>query len=196
LVIDDIYERHYCDILINHNISGDVKKYKGLVPSHCELRCGADYTLLREEFHLAKASKIVFLAMGGTDYGNLNISILEVLEKFKYIYVIVVTTIGNPYLKELKEYVEDKTWIELHINSNSIAKLMKMSDFAIVTPSVTVNEVYFMKLPMIAIVVAPNQDDMAKYLKEHEFLVMDSFDTKILEKFVTQMIGEEREDKV
>ena len=63
LVIDDIYKRHYCDILINHNISGNVKKYKGLVPSHCELRCGADYTLLREEFHLAKASKIVFLAL-------------------------------------------------------------------------------------------------------------------------------------
>jgi len=196
LVIDDIYARHHSDILINHNISGDAKKYRGLVHKECELRCGAEYILLREEFHIAKKSKIVFVAMGGTDYGNLNISILNVLKKFDNINAVVVTTVANPYLEELKEFIDGKAWIELHVNSNSIAKLMRTSDFAIVTPSVTVNEVYFMELPLIAITVAPNQEDMAKYLREHDFFVMDSFDAKILEKFVTQMIGAECEDRV
>jgi len=191
LVVDDTYERHHCDILLNHNISGDAQKYNGLVPQNCELRCGVDYTLLREEFHIAKKSKTVFIAMGGTDYGNLNISILEVLKEFDNLNVIIVTTVANPYLTELEKYVDDKEWIELHINSNSVAKLMKISDFAIVTPSVTVNEVYFMELPLIAITVAPNQEGMAKYLKENGFLIIDKFYSNILESFVIKMIKRE-----
>ena len=50
LSFDDTYEKHYCDILLNHNICADESKYKDLVPKDCELRCGSKYTLLREEF--------------------------------------------------------------------------------------------------------------------------------------------------
>ena len=46
LSFDDTYEKHYCDILLNHNISADEKRYKGLVPDECELRCGCKYTLI------------------------------------------------------------------------------------------------------------------------------------------------------
>ncbi len=186
--IDDTYERHYCDILINHNVSGDAKKYKGLVSAYCELRCGANYTLLRDEFYQAKKSKTVFVAMGGTDYGNLNISILEVLSKFDNLNIILLTTIANPYLKELEKYIEGRESIELHINSSRVAYLMKISDFAIVTPSVTVNEVYFMELPLIAITVAPNQEDMAKFLKESGHLVIDNFSSQELELSIEKML--------
>ena len=151
LAFDDTYEKHHCDIVLNHNISGDKKRYKGLVPKNCELRCGSKYTLLREEFLKIKKQKTVFLAMGGADHSNLNIKILKVLSEFKNIYIEVVTTNANKNINELKKYVKGKENILLHVNSNSIAKLMKKSDFAIVTPSVTVNEVYFMKIPFIAI---------------------------------------------
>ena len=50
MAVDDTYQKHHCDILLNHNISADKKKYKGLVPSGCEVRCGSKYTLLRDEF--------------------------------------------------------------------------------------------------------------------------------------------------
>lgn len=56
-VFDDTYEKHCCDILLNHNISANEKKYIGLVPNKCELRCGSKYTLLRDEFLKEKASK-------------------------------------------------------------------------------------------------------------------------------------------
>lgn len=185
LSFDDTYEKHNCDILLNHNISADKKKYKCLVPKGCELRCGSKYTLLRDEFYEAKKQKSVFLAMGGADDSNLNIKILKVLESFENIKIIVVTTNANQNLDELKKYIKGKKNIALHINSNKIAKLMKKSDFAIVTPSVTVNEVYFMKLPFIAIKTAENQDDIYKYLKKN-FLVLSKFNknqlkTKIIE---------------
>jgi len=199
LSFDDTYERHYCDILLNHNISADVSRYKGLVPNGCELRCGSRYTLLRDEFYKykrknrrtvnTKRSKIkVFLAMGGADHSNINIKILKVIEKFKNIEVILVTTTANRYLKELKNYCKNKKWIKLHINSNMIAKLMSKSDFAIVTPSVTLNEIYFMNIPFIAIKSADNQKDMFRYLKRKRKEVLKRFHAKKLESAMKRLL--------
>lgn len=182
--LDDTYEKHFCDVLLNHNISGDKKKYKGKVPKHCELRCGSKYTLLRDEFLKEKKKKrkkskdnlkTVFIAMGGADHSNINKKILKVLKDFKKIKVNLVTTTANKNLDELKQYCKNKKWINLYINSNKIAKLMRKSDLAIVTPSVTVNEVYFMKLPLIAILTADNQIDMYKYLKKKKYNVLKKF---------------------
>ncbi len=182
LSLDDTYENHYCDILLNHNISADESKYKNKVPAGCELRCGSEYTLLREEFKIEKAKPkvvnekpTVFVAMGGADHSNINIDILEVLKAFKNIHVNLVTTNANKKLKVLERYCNSKSWINLHINSNEIAKLMKHCDFAIVTPSVTVNEICFLEIPFIVIKTADNQIDMYEFLKYSKFSVLDKF---------------------
>ncbi|WP_434637943.1 UDP-2,4-diacetamido-2,4,6-trideoxy-beta-L-altropyranose hydrolase [Sulfurimonas sp. NW7] len=191
MVLDDTYEKHYCDILLNHNISADEKKYKNLVLKNCKLKCGSKYTLLRDEFitekkRLQKSPKkkvkitMIFVAMGGADHSNINIKILKVLQNFKDIKVNLVTTTANRNLEAVQKYCKDKKWIKLHINSNKIAKLMGKSDFAIVTPSVTVNEVCFMKLPLIAIKTASNQDDIYKYLKKKKCFVLKQFSESIL----------------
>jgi UDP-2,4-diacetamido-2,4,6-trideoxy-beta-L-altropyranose hydrolase len=173
LILDDTYERHYCDILINHNISADEKKYEDLVPFWCELRCGAEYALIRDEFIDEKKKKKVFLAMGGADHSNINTLILNILGKFKDIEVSVVTTTANQNLTKLRRYIRRRKWITLYVNSNKIAKIMKRSDFAIVTPSVTLNEVVYMELPFIAIKTADNQDDMYNYLVENNYPVLE-----------------------
>ena len=180
LSFDDTYEKHYCDILLNHNISANESKYKDLIPEYCELRCGAEYTLLRDEFIQQKKMKTVFLAMGGADHSNINIDILEVLKEFKNIDVNLVTTTANQNLEQLQEYVKNKDWIELHINSNKIAKLMRVSNFAIVTPSVTLNEVFFMNLPFIAIKTADNQKDMTQYLLKNNYFILEEFNETLL----------------
>ncbi|WP_457594224.1 UDP-2,4-diacetamido-2,4,6-trideoxy-beta-L-altropyranose hydrolase, partial [Hydrogenimonas sp.] len=149
-VLDDTYEKHHCDILLNHNVYADTKRYKGLVPDYCELRCGPEFTLLRNEFIEAKKKRIrhplsivhnqklqAFIAMGGTDHSNINIDILKALEKFENIHSHIVTTTANCNLDALKDYVADKKNVTLHINTNKVANLMASSDFAIVTPSVT-----------------------------------------------------------
>ena len=202
LSFDDTYEKHHCDILLNHNISADKKKYKDLVPKSCELRCGSKYTLLRDEFieekekkRKVKNSKVktVFVAMGGADHSNINIKILKVLRKFDNIKVNLVTTTANKNLEELKEYVKEMKWISLHVDSNKIAKLMAKSDFAIVTPSVTLNEIYFMEIPFIAIKTAKNQDDMYRCLKKKKYLVMNKFTKTKLKKYVELLLN--RDDK-
>ena len=191
-VLDDTYERHYCDILLNHNINADENRYKGLVPKYCELRCGSEYTLLREEFYREKSIKRkkiydVLIAMGGADTANLNIQILETIPK--YLKVAVVTTTANKNLKVLKAYIAKRENIDLHINSTSIAKLMNQSRFAIVTPSVTVNEIYFMELPFLAIKTADNQEDIFDYLLKSGYKVVDSFDKDKIEKISIELIN-------
>jgi UDP-2,4-diacetamido-2,4,6-trideoxy-beta-L-altropyranose hydrolase len=204
-VFDDTYEKHFCDILLNHNISADKKKYKNLVLKHCELRCGSKYTLLRDEFIEAKKQnkkirkdrkiKTIFIAMGGADHSNINIDILKVVNKVRKenkqnIKVNIVTTNANKNLERLKEYCKNKKWIDLYINSNEIAKLMIKSDFAIVTPSVTVNEVYYLELPILAIKTAENQIDMYKFLKKHKYYVLDKFKKEKLRKVLKKLSKE------
>jgi len=193
LSFDDTYEKHHCDILLNHNISGDKKRYKGLVPKDCELRCGSKYTLLREEF-LQEMSKMkeknkqykktkhknnqtkIFISMGGTDNLNLNTKILEVLKEFNNIKIDIVTTTANKNLNNLQKYIKDSSSnIKLHINTNKIAKLMNNSNLAIVTPSVTVNEIHFLNIPFIAIKTIDNQNEIFKYLKKNNYLVLNNF---------------------
>jgi len=188
LSFDDTYEKHYCDILFNHNVGANKKKYKKLVPKKCKLKCGEKYTLLRDEFYKEKEKnykkkqncRTVFIAMGGADTANLNIKILKVLEEFDNIRVKLVTTTANKHLKQVQKYCENKKNISLYVNSNKIAKLMTKSDLAIVTPSVIVNEVCFMELPFIAIKTASNQNDIFKYLKKHKKNVLNKFDKEKL----------------
>ncbi|MGJ0308753.1 UDP-2,4-diacetamido-2,4,6-trideoxy-beta-L-altropyranose hydrolase [Aliarcobacter cryaerophilus] len=204
-VLDDTYEKHFCDILLNHNISADKKKYKNLVLNHCELRCGSKYTLLRDEFLEAKKQKnsikkdkkmkTIFIAMGGADHSNINIDILKVVNKVrkknkKNIKVNIVSTNANKNLEELKEYCKDKKWINLQINSNEVAKLMIQSDFVIVTPSVTVNEVYYLELPIIAIKTAENQIDMYEFLKKNKYHVLNRFKKEKLKKALKKLLKE------
>ncbi|MFW2605378.1 UDP-2,4-diacetamido-2,4,6-trideoxy-beta-L-altropyranose hydrolase [Aliarcobacter butzleri] len=194
-VFDDTYEKHYCDILLNHNIYADEKKYTNLVPKDCELKCGTNYTLLREEFLEAKKQKqtikknrlkTLFIAMGGTDHKNLNITILKNIKIVckKNIKVNLVTTTANRNLEKLKRYCKDKEWINLHINSKEVANLMNQSDFAIITPSVTANEAYFLDLPFIAIKTAKNQKQMYKFLKTNNYFILKKFNESSLKKYL------------
>jgi len=184
MVLDDTYEKHYCDILLNHNIYADEKKYRDLVPQSCALQCGKRYTLLRDEFIQVKKQKTIFIAMGGSDVANLNKKILKVLKKFQNIKVNLVTTSANPNLTKLQKYIEDKRWITLHIDSTKLAKLMKKSDFAIVTPSVTLNEINYMQLPFIAIQTASNQRYMSEYLVKNNEMILESFNKAKLSFFI------------
>ena len=170
---DDDYREHFCDEIINHNISADKSRYKNpdivkIIPP-----------LVRDEFKREKKIKRekiydYFIAMGGSDTQNLNIKILEILPKDKK--VAVVTTTANKHLKELREYAKDKENISLHVNSDEVAKLLNQSSFAIVTPSVIVHEVLFMQTPFVAIKTAPNQDDIYRYLTKKGYETYESFE--------------------
>lgn len=186
LCLDDTYEPHHCDILLNHNMSADSNRYIGLVPTHCELRCGSAYTLIRDEF---KKEKMIprekkydlFISMGGADTANLTTNILNTLNDS--LTVCVVTTTANAHLDSLKSYIQEKKNIFLHVNSHEIAKLLNQSRLAIITPSVMVHEVLFMNIPFVAVKTVDNQNDMVQYLKQHNYHALEEWDSDSIAQF-------------
>ena len=194
LAFDDTYQPHYCDILLNHNICADASRYASLVPKGCELRCGSAYTLIRDEFKEEKGHKRaklydVFVAMGGTDASNITLHILNAIPQ--YLRVAVLTTTANTHLETLKNYIIDKPTIALHVNSNEMAKIMHQSRLAIITPSVIAHEVLFMNIPLLAIKVAQNQDDMYSYLQEKKYAVLSSFNKTEFRQFLKEILAQE-----
>lgn len=196
LSLDDTYEKHHCDIILNHNMSANTEKYTGLVPNNCEIRCGSQYTLIRDEFIVERGkirkketgNTIIFLAMGGSDYNNITLDILNVLKFFDKININLTVTDSNPNLASLKEFVKNNTWVNIHINSNKLAQLMNESDFAIVSPSVILHEVIYMQLPFIAIKTASNQSDIFNYLKFKNNMIMDTLIIDKLKKYIKLQI--------
>lgn len=196
LSFDDTYAPHYCDILLNHNINAKAIKYKNLLPEGAIVRCGPKYTLIRDEFKRIKRKtrsikdkkiKTVFVAMGGSDQQNVTLKILKVLSKFKNINVHIVTTSSNINLEQLKRFITYRKSFKLHIDSNQLAELMNISDFAIIAPSVISAEVIYMKLPFIAIKTAENQSEIYNFLKSKCFFVLEDFNSEKLEMLVKKM---------
>lgn len=189
-VLDDNFEKHHADILLNHNIYATKNAYKGLVPNACELRCGFNHLLIREEFVNEKTkknnssnspNKKILISMGGADSRNLSTKILSAIKYLKKIEVTLVTTRANKNIHQLKSFINNyQHKIILEIDTNEMAKLMRTSDLIITTPSVTSNEVYYMKIPFIAIKTENNQEHMFKFLKNNNFNVLDSFSSEKL----------------
>ncbi len=196
LSFDDTYEKHYCDILLNHNIYAKYDHYKNLVPDFCEIRCGAKYTLIRDEFRQIKPKKrtinrnnpTVFVAMGGSDTTNISLSVLKILTKFDNITINLATTSANKNLAQLQKFSKAHYNINININNENIANIMDNSDFAIITPSVIVYEVMYLNLPFIAIKTADNQQYIYQYLKDKNYLVINDFDAVLFQNKVIKIL--------
>ena len=195
MVFDDTYEKHYCDVLLNHNIYAEERRYKDLVPLNCEIKCGSKYTLLRTEFLNEKRNIVadkernnIFISIGGTDHSHININILESIKEFNFT-IDLVTTSANQNLDELQTYCEKYNNINLHVNSQEIARLINYSKFTIITPSVIANEVTYLNRPIIAIQTAYNQDDMYKYFMKNNILALKKFENKQLVKLVKEVLN-------
>jgi UDP-2,4-diacetamido-2,4,6-trideoxy-beta-L-altropyranose hydrolase len=189
-VLDDTYEKHCCDTLINHNIYADTTRYADKVPKNCRLLCGSKYTLLRNEFKtLAKGAKKydVFVAMGGSDPQNLSFQIVNLLQNYG-LKIALVSTKANMHLKQLQEFVKIHNNIELFVDTSQVATLMSASKFAIVSASSLLNEIYYLNLPFIAVQTAQNQRYMVEFLQQNGFDAMQAYDAEKLKNFVQKKI--------
>jgi UDP-2,4-diacetamido-2,4,6-trideoxy-beta-L-altropyranose hydrolase len=176
LSLDDTYEKHHCDILLNHNIYAEADKYKGLVPEFCVIRCGSEHTLIRDEFKeikiqsrpINKNNPVVFVSLGGSDPYNIGLIVLEVLSGFENITINFATTSSNKSISKLQGLSKKYQNINICVDCN-ITKLMNNSDYAIITPSVIVHEALALQIPFISIMTADNQRFMHTYLCENNY---------------------------
>jgi len=177
-VVDDLYKKHHCDILLNHNINAKCQNYKDLLPPYTKLLCGAKYTLIRESFYQAKKQKPkkegIMISLGGSDPLGLSLKLARTLKRFE---LHIYTTSSFAKLQELQKLAFVYRNIHIHLNED-LAYAMARHKLAIITPSTVSYEALFMGIPFIAIKVADNQESMADYLKKRNFCVLEKFSAK------------------
>ncbi|WP_226000513.1 UDP-2,4-diacetamido-2,4,6-trideoxy-beta-L-altropyranose hydrolase [Paenibacillus sp. BJ-4] len=170
LVIDDLANRtHICNILLDQNLYEISDSRYNRLTNNAKQLIGPSYALLRDEFHLERkkvktrsgAIRRVLVTFGGTDPTNETLRSLYALDKEGILDsnldfdILVGQSYGH--LNELRKIVDSKNSLSLHIQSNSVAAIMREADLAICSGGTLTWERYCMGLPGVVIAVAENQ---------------------------------------
>ena len=136
MAIDDLANRtHDCNLLLDQNYFNEPeKRYKGLLPEHCDTLLGPKYALLRPEFRKARnfcrmrggGIARVLIYFGGNDPDNLTGMALEAMSDKSLSHLLVDAVVGpnNQYHAELKKQVEKRPGTQLHFQPESFTELM------------------------------------------------------------------------
>lgn len=179
MVIDDLADReHDCDLLLDQTFGRDSKDYIARVPVSCEILCGAEYALLRPEFSQWREYRLerrensqlkhLLINLGGVDKDNITTQILIALKQCALPAELKITVVMGgtaPWIKEVRQQAEDMPWTtEVVVGVNNMAELMAKSDLAIGAAGSTSWERCCLGLPSIMVVLADNQNLIAKDL--------------------------------
>ncbi len=190
LVMDDICDRgeYHADILLNQN--GDAEEYAYDINPDATLLLGTKYVLLRKEFldHStdnrnipAKANNIL-VTLGGADPSNMTARILEALAYLgdNELHIRIVAGAANPHFSELqKRCLELPGSHELLSNISDMPPIMNWAHLAISGAGSTCWELCFLKIPLVAIVIANNQQGIGQTLKSQGVAPVLDTDTTV-----------------
>lgn len=173
-VIDDFTDRkHDCDVLLNQNLVEDKELlYHDLVPTNCRKLIGPTYTLLRPEFrrerenHFIRNGQVnrIFIFFGSSDPTNETMKTLQALKKLylQNTLIDVVTGEFNQNKELVKQMCAEMEHVAYYCQIDFMAELMNKSDLAIGSVGTTTWERACLGLPTITIVIAKNQEEVAK----------------------------------
>jgi UDP-2,4-diacetamido-2,4,6-trideoxy-beta-L-altropyranose hydrolase len=178
MVIDDLANReHDCDLLLDQNYFREPqKRYKALLPEHCDTLLRPRYAMLRPEFREARkfcrmrggGMARVLIYFGGNDPDNLTGMALEALSDKSLSHLLVDSVIGpnNQYQEELEKQVEKRPGTRLHVQPESFTELMLRADLCIGAGGTTTWERLCLGLPSLVITVAGNQEPFTAELDQ------------------------------
>ena len=177
VVIDDLANRqHDCDLLIDQNFGRNRLDYNLLVPAHAERCIGMDYAMLRPEFSTYRITSIarrndqgqvrrVLVSMGMTDVGGITLRVVRALRACGVdAQLDVVVTRIAPSLNALQTLADADAGLTLHVEPSNLAELMTHADVAIGAIGATTWERFCLGLPTVSIVLAENQENLARKL--------------------------------
>lgn len=182
LVIDDLGDRsHICDILVDQVYAATETKYRNRIPDDCRLLLGPRYALLREEFRelrprtggLPAASlRHAFVCFGTHDETEETLKALKALDAFAPTdRATVVVGADHPDLHRLRRWTSPALTVDVSVESNRIAQLMRSCDFAIGAGGSMTLERFCLGLPSAIVSVADNQVETAERLHRDGYLL-------------------------
>lgn len=182
-VIDDIANRsHDCDILLDQNFYLNMSdRYNGKVPEQCRLLLGPKYALLRDEFRQLSASVVirsdqvnrVLVFFGGVDTHNYTTLAIEALAESGRHDLIVHVVVGlqHVHLDAIKSLCERHGYL-CEVQTTRMAELIANSDLAIGAGGSAAWEYCALALPMLIVITAENQRQLAVDLHSYGAAVL------------------------
>lgn len=192
MYIDDnnLLEYYPVNIVLNHNIYGKEINYK----TKGKVLAGSKYTLIRSDFlnyrpiEIKENIKNILITVGGSDDFNLTEIILDRLPDDETIKHVVIAQSFK--FKEKLLNMEKKN-VKFHYNPN-MATLIKEMDMAISACGSTLNELAYLGIPTVGIIVADNQIKLANYMKRNNCIILS--DIKNLDKDISRFKYELRKE--
>ncbi len=195
-VVDDLDRDHQCNAYLNPALNAA----PSLSPE-TKLFLGPRFAILPDSFRATSIAfnsvvSTVFVFFGGTDPERMSLKFLRSIEHatmpFKFILVVGGK---NPDLEEIKSIKNQA--VELHIDTQNMAKLMLRSDIYLGSGGTVTWERAALGLSGLCISVAQNQVSMSKSLHDsevHEYLGESQHweMPAILEKFVELTLDHKR----
>jgi UDP-2,4-diacetamido-2,4,6-trideoxy-beta-L-altropyranose hydrolase len=186
-IVDDLANRrHVCDLLVDQSLDRKADEYLGLVPDECILLTGARYALLRPEFSEWRQKSLerrssplinhILISLGGVDKDNLTSRILESLERSSLNSTCQVTVVmgeAAPHLDLVVARAEvSRLQTEVMSGVTNMAELMTNADLAIGAAGSSTWERCCLGLPSIMVVLADNQQFIARILSERQIAIV------------------------
>lgn len=181
LVIDDLADRFHrnADVLLDQTLGRKESDYRSLVNPESKLLLGAEYALLRPEFaewrdyslnrRETPTLKNILVNLGGVDKDNVTGAVLDSLVGCQLptdCEIVVVMGATAPHLESVQKQAT-QTGLNIRVLSgvSNMAELMANADFAIGAAGATTWERCCLGLPSIQIVLASNQQVIAKAME-------------------------------
>ncbi len=181
LVVDDYghCDHYHADWVLNQNISACEELYSNRAIG-TRLLLGPRFALLRREFmakrsaaHVVpdKAHKLL-VTLGGADAYNVTKKVIDALAGTG-LEVRVAVGGSNPHLSSLREAAQQvsrgDTKVDLVVNSSDMPQLMAWADMAVAAGGSTSWELAYFGLPAVFIILASNQEQIARELERRGF---------------------------
>lgn len=175
VVIDDYNHlpKYNTDLLLNQNHGS--KQYKYAMNGGATLLCGSRYVLLRREFLTCQAEQKekksgvhhLLVTLGGGDQNKIIGRVIHALAGLKGVSLRVKIVVGgaHPHGRSVQEALtECSSPCEILQNVENMASLMVWADLAVTAGGTTCWELAYMGVPALVIIVADNQQEIARQL--------------------------------
>lgn len=182
MVIDDLFSRkHFCDLILNQNITATDDSYKNLSEkSGTKFLTGPKFALLREEFKtlrlavnqskFSRVTKNIMVFFGGKDVGGDTLRLVQSLNVDnydKYNYHFLMDKAHKDY-PEVMNLLKNKSGVVLRELSPDFADQMKDTDLFIGAGGATAWERSALGVASAIICIADNQLDNCLGLSKTE----------------------------
>jgi UDP-2,4-diacetamido-2,4,6-trideoxy-beta-L-altropyranose hydrolase len=199
LVIDDMNHLpfYHADILLNQNLHALDLKYCS--DSDTTLLLGSRYVLLRREFleyrkcrrRIPDKARKILVTMGGSDPGNVTLMVIDALRNLNDSEIEIKVVIGpaNPHRETLSKALTGANFPEeLIVNPSNMPELMN-GGYGHHAGGSTCWELAFMGVPIMALILADNQEALAEGISKRGFGVNLGSNKTLNKKKITREIN-------